>query len=150
MLIISQRWIRRPRIAVVMAALPRKPAHSSKPLLEVIMREVLSLMAEMNPKKRLASAGEKGMKPTAFTTTGAALWEILEAALAGAGALGGLEDGHAVVQGFKGHGVAQVISDRRSICSLETLRWQKPMAWSAASMPYWSSREWIRRNWSLA
>lgn len=34
--------------------------------------------------------------------------EILEAALAGIGYLGGLEDGHEVVQGFKGHGVAQV------------------------------------------
>lgn len=60
-------------MAVVIVASPRKSAHSSKPLLEVIMREVLSLMAEMNPKKRLASAGERGMKPTSSTTTSSAL-----------------------------------------------------------------------------
>ena len=34
--------------------------------------------------------------------------EILEASFAGAGNLGGLEDGHEIVQGFKGHGVSQV------------------------------------------
>lgn len=33
MLIISQRWMRRSRMAVVMVASPRKSAHSSKPLL---------------------------------------------------------------------------------------------------------------------
>ena len=64
-------------VAVVMVASPRKSAHSSKPLLEVIMREVLSLIAEMKPKNRLASAGERGIKPTSSTTTRAALWRYL-------------------------------------------------------------------------
>ena len=59
MLIISQQWMRQSRMAVVMVASPRKSAHPSKPLLEVIIREVLSLMAEMKPKNRLASAGKR-------------------------------------------------------------------------------------------
>ena len=57
MLIISQWWIRRSRIAVVKVASPRKSAHSSKPLLDVIISEVFSNMEDTKPKNRFASAG---------------------------------------------------------------------------------------------
>ena len=53
MLIISQWWMSRSRIAVVMVASPRKSAHSSKPLLEVIISEVFSDMNGLN--KRIGS-----------------------------------------------------------------------------------------------
>lgn len=73
MLIISQWWIRRSRIAVVIVASPRKSAHSSKPLLDVIISDVFSDMEDTNPKKRFASVGVSGMKPTSSIITRAAL-----------------------------------------------------------------------------
>ena len=47
-------------------------AHSSKPLIDVIIIDVRSGMAETNPKKRFASAGDNDIKPSSSTTTNAA------------------------------------------------------------------------------
>ena len=59
-------------MAVVMVASPRKSAHSSKPLLDVMISEVFSDMEDTNPKNRFASVGVSGMKPTSSTITRAA------------------------------------------------------------------------------
>ena len=56
-----------------MVASPRKSAHSSKPLLDVIISEVYSDIEDTNPKNRFASAGVSGIKPTSSTITRAAL-----------------------------------------------------------------------------
>jgi len=42
-------------MAVVMVASPKNSVHSSNPLFDVRMREVLSDMAETKPKNRFAS-----------------------------------------------------------------------------------------------
>lgn len=38
-------------MAIVIVASPKKSVHSSKPLLDVIITDVFSVIAEMNPKK---------------------------------------------------------------------------------------------------
>ena len=55
-------------MAVVIVASPRNCAHSSNPLLEVIISEVRSDIEDSKPKNRLPSQGESGMKPTSSTT----------------------------------------------------------------------------------
>ena len=46
-------------MAVVIVASPRKSTHSSKPLLDVIIREVFSGHGGNKPKNRFASAGDR-------------------------------------------------------------------------------------------
>jgi hypothetical protein len=52
---ISQWWISRSRIAVVIVASPKKSAHSSKPLFDVMMSDVFSDIEDTKPKNKLAS-----------------------------------------------------------------------------------------------
>ena len=61
------------------------------PLLEVMISDVLSLMAEIKPKNRLASAGERGHEAhLVHHHEGGLVGDTSEAALAGTGDLGGL------------------------------------------------------------
>ena len=59
-------------------------------------------------KEQVGLGGREGHEAHLVHHHEGGLVEILEAALAGVGDLGGLEDGHEIVQGFKGHGVSQV------------------------------------------
>ncbi len=80
----------------------------------------------MNPKNRLASAGERGMKPTSSTTTRAALRRHLRRRLLALEISAVLEDGHEAVQGFdphfwlggigpQGDGIAVAVVDNRVV-----------------------------------
>lgn len=59
-------------------------------------------------KEQIGLSGQEGHKPHLIHHHEGGFVEILEAALAGAGDLGGFENGHEIVRGFKGHGIAQV------------------------------------------
>lgn len=58
-------------MAVVIVASPRKSAHSSNTLLNVIINEVFCYMEDMNPKNRFASVGGNDRKPTSSIATNA-------------------------------------------------------------------------------
>lgn len=52
---VSQWWIKLSRMAAVIVASPRKSAHSSNPLLEVMIRDVFLNMLAAKLKKRTIS-----------------------------------------------------------------------------------------------